>query len=148
MKCTFFSCIGTGFQKYGALYQKCMLALCRRLEHSLGVGHLAYTLADSIYKLQREELDISRSDVKCAEIAGAGLSYPECQSCMQKCVMNEEAGHTPPIAWHRSCTDYKIIGHVMNTCMAFCAAMPVHDNSSLCCRFGARSGSWAIQPCV
>ncbi|KAK9918697.1 hypothetical protein WJX75_006087 [Coccomyxa subellipsoidea] len=41
-----------------------------RLEHSLGVGHLAYTLADSIYKMQREELDISRSDVKCAEIAG------------------------------------------------------------------------------
>ena len=42
-----------------------------RLEHSLGVGHLAYTLADSIYRMQRDELDISRSDVKCAEVAGA-----------------------------------------------------------------------------
>jgi hypothetical protein len=68
-----------------------MHALCRRLEHSLGVGHLAYTLADSIYKMQREELDISRSDVKCAEIAGAGLSKAECQSCMQKCVPKKRA---------------------------------------------------------
>lgn len=37
------------------------------------MGHLAYTLADSIYKMQRHELDITRSDVKCAEIAGANL---------------------------------------------------------------------------
>ncbi|EIE24922.1 hypothetical protein COCSUDRAFT_14348 [Coccomyxa subellipsoidea C-169] len=41
-----------------------------RSSHSLGVGHLAYTLADSIYRMQRDELDISRSDVKCAEVAG------------------------------------------------------------------------------
>ena len=148
MTCTFSSCIGHWLSKVLLGFQECMHASCRRLEHSLGVGHLAYTLADSIYKMQREELDISRSDVKCAEIAGAGLSYTKFQSCMQKCVANEEAGRTPPVAWHRSCTDCKTKGHVMNTCMAFRAAMPAHDSTSLCGRFGARSGSWAIQPCV
>ena len=42
-----------------------------RLEHCMGVAHLAHTLADRIYSLQRGELDITRSDVKCAEVAGA-----------------------------------------------------------------------------
>ncbi len=42
-----------------------------RAEHSMGVAHLAYTLADQIYQLQGRELDIRRSDVKCAEVAGA-----------------------------------------------------------------------------
>ncbi|CAL8464238.1 g3773 [Coccomyxa elongata] len=41
-----------------------------RLEHSLGVGHLAYRMADSIYRMQKNELDVTRSDVKCAEVAG------------------------------------------------------------------------------
>ena len=36
----------------------------------MGVAHMAHTLANKIYDLQRGELDISRSDVKCAEIAG------------------------------------------------------------------------------
>jgi len=55
--------------------QTCMSIFKRRLEHCLGVGHLAYTLADSIYKMQRHELDVTRSDVKCAEIAGANLIF-------------------------------------------------------------------------
>lgn len=37
----------------------------------MGVAHLAYTLANQIYQLQGKELDITRSDVKCAEVAGA-----------------------------------------------------------------------------
>ena len=37
----------------------------------MGVAHLAYTLANQVYVLQGKELDISRSDVKCAEVAGA-----------------------------------------------------------------------------
>ena len=37
----------------------------------MGVAHLAYTLANQVYVLQGTELDISRSDVKCAEVAGA-----------------------------------------------------------------------------
>ena len=41
-----------------------------RLEHSLGVGHLAYRMADSIHRMQKDELDVTRSDVKCAEVAG------------------------------------------------------------------------------
>ncbi len=45
------------------------------------MGHLAYTLADSIYRMQRDELDISRSDVKCAEVAGA--------------CFNKDTSHTP-----------------------------------------------------
>lgn len=45
-------------------------AICRA-EHSMGVAHLAYTLANQIYQLQGRELDIKRSDVKCAEVAGA-----------------------------------------------------------------------------
>ena len=44
-----------------------------RLEHSMGVAHLAHMLADKIYDVQRAELDISRSDVKCAEVAGGLL---------------------------------------------------------------------------
>ena len=36
----------------------------------MGVAHLAYTLANQVYVLQGTELDISRSDVKCAEVAG------------------------------------------------------------------------------
>ena len=36
----------------------------------MGVAHLAYTLANQVYVLQGKELDISRSDVKCAEVAG------------------------------------------------------------------------------
>ena len=39
-----------------------------RAEHSMGVAHLAYTLANQVYMLQGKELDISRSDVKCAEV--------------------------------------------------------------------------------
>ena len=45
-----------------------------RLEHCMGVAHLAHMLADRIYNLQRGELDITRSDVKCAEVAGAGAN--------------------------------------------------------------------------
>ena len=41
----------------------------------MGVAHLAYTLSNQIYQLQGRELDIKRSDVKCAEVAGA-LSQP------------------------------------------------------------------------
>ena len=37
----------------------------------MGVAHLAYTLANQIYQLQGKDLDITRSDVKCAEVAGA-----------------------------------------------------------------------------
>ena len=37
----------------------------------MGVAHLAHLLADKIYDVQRGELDIRRSDVKCAEVAGA-----------------------------------------------------------------------------
>ncbi len=44
-----------------------------RLEHSLGVAHLAYRMADSIYRMQKNELDVTRSDVKCAEVAGDKL---------------------------------------------------------------------------
>ena len=44
-------------------------SLCRA-EHSMGVAHLAYTLANQIYQLQGKDLDITRSDVKCAEVAG------------------------------------------------------------------------------
>ncbi len=36
----------------------------------MGVAHLAYTLANQIYQLQGKDLDITRSDVKCAEVAG------------------------------------------------------------------------------
>ena len=39
----------------------------------MGVAHLAHMLADKIYDVQRAELDISRSDVKCAEVAGGLL---------------------------------------------------------------------------
>jgi HD superfamily phosphohydrolase len=42
-----------------------------RLEHSLGVAHLAKTLAQNFYSMQRHELDIHLDDVKCAEVAGA-----------------------------------------------------------------------------
>jgi HD superfamily phosphohydrolase len=42
----------------------------------MGVAHLAHTLADRIYNLQRGELDITRSDVKCAEVAGAVADRP------------------------------------------------------------------------
>lgn len=128
MTCTFSSCIGTGSQKYGALFQKCMHALCRRLEHSLGVGHLAYTLADSIYKMQREELDISRSDVKCAEIAGAGLSKAECQSCMQKCVQKNGPYSANCMAQilHRLQDQRK---RDQIHAWLFCAAMPPHDSN-------------------
>ena len=36
----------------------------------MGVAHLAYTLANQIYQLQGNDLGITRSDVKCAEVAG------------------------------------------------------------------------------
>ena len=39
----------------------------------MGVAHLAHVLADKIYDVQRGELDINRSDVKCAEVAGVAL---------------------------------------------------------------------------
>ena len=44
----------------------------------MGVAHLAYTLANQIYQLQGKDLDISRSDVKCAEVAG---SLPDSAQC-------------------------------------------------------------------
>lgn len=37
----------------------------------MGVAHMAYTLANQIYQLQGNDLGITRSDVKCAEVAGA-----------------------------------------------------------------------------
>ena len=51
----------------------------------MGVAHLAHTLADRIYSLQRGELDITRSDVKCAEVAGAtpfSISAPPLALCL------------------------------------------------------------------
>lgn len=42
-----------------------------RLEHSLGVAHLASTLANKFYRMQRRELDVRPEDVKVAEVAGA-----------------------------------------------------------------------------
>jgi HD superfamily phosphohydrolase len=50
--------------------------MLHRLEHSLGVAHLANTLASKFYRMQRRELDIRPEDVKCAEVAGGPPSSP------------------------------------------------------------------------
>ncbi|CAK0787043.1 hypothetical protein CVIRNUC_010259 [Coccomyxa viridis] len=57
-------------KQLGCTYYVFRGASHNRAEHSMGVAHLAYTLANQVYMLQGKELDISRSDVKCAEVAG------------------------------------------------------------------------------
>ncbi|DBA81314.1 TPA: hypothetical protein ACH3X2_006924 [Trebouxia sp. C0005] len=41
-----------------------------RFEHSLGVAHLAFEVADKIWNSQRAELDMDRTDIKVVELAG------------------------------------------------------------------------------
>ena len=41
-----------------------------RFEHSLGVAHLAREHADRVWRLQREEVDVERGDVKAVALAG------------------------------------------------------------------------------
>ena len=50
----------------------------------MGVAHLAYTLANQIYQLQGRDLDITRSDVKCAEVAGV-LWLPHSDPLYNQC---------------------------------------------------------------
>jgi HD superfamily phosphohydrolase len=42
-----------------------------RFEHSLGVAHLAYRLAQHLWSFQRDELDIDRRDLRVVELTGA-----------------------------------------------------------------------------
>ena len=105
------------------------------------MGHLAYTLADSIYRMQRDELDITRSDVKCAEVAGADLSKNNGSRLLSL--------HAPTL---HQMTEKALLAARPSTCTDMAQAArqqsakqieigflrePWHYRTPFCCRFGA-----------